>query len=261
MKDIQMEHSRTDIDLDKVGVKGVVYPIKVLVRGSDKGENLQSTVAKINMYVDVPREFRGTHMSRFLEVLNRFRGEITKRTLPEILKEMRKVLEAKSAHIEVAFTYFIEKKAPVSGAGSLMGYNCRFLGHYEEDMDFILEVKIPITTLCPCSREISERGAHNQRGIVTVKIRSSEMVWIEELIELVEACGSSPVYSLVKREDEKFLTERAYDNPRFVEDVTRAITNKLGEDNRIVWYIIEVENFESIHNHSAYASIEKDKRC
>jgi len=261
MKDVQMEHSRTDIDIDKVGVKGVVYPIKVLVKNNKNKDIFQTTVANINMYVDLPSEFRGTHMSRFLEILNKFRGEITRRTLPKILKEMIETLNAGSSHMEVEFTYFIEKKAPVTGSNALMGYMCRFLCSCNQEEDFILEVKIPITTLCPCSREISDRGAHNQRGVVTIGIRSTELIWIEDLIDMVEACGSSTVYSILKREDEKFITEQAYDNPRFVEDVTRDVTKKLEEDNNITWFSVEVESFESIHNHSAYASIKRNKKC
>lgn len=260
MKDVQMEHSRTDIDIDKVGVKGIVYPVKVLVKNEEK-EIFQKTIAKINMYVDLPREFRGTHMSRFVEILNNFRGEITKRTLPGILKEIKRVLRASSAHMEVKFTYFIEKIAPVSGSKGLMDYKCRFIGHYEEKEDFILEVKVPVTTLCPCSKEISDRGAHNQRSIVTLKTRFTDLVWIEDLISLIDSCASSQVYSILKREDEKFLTEKAFDNPKFVEDLVREITKKIEKKTEINWYSVEVESLESIHNHSAYASIERDKRC
>ncbi len=252
MPDLQKSTDTRNISIDQVGVKGIRYPIVVL----DKSKVEQHTVARINMYVDLPHHFKGTHMSRFIEVLNQYRGEITMRNLGAILQEVKERLEATRAHMELEFPYFIEKEAPASGARGLMEYLCRLTGNLGEKKDFILEVTVPVTSLCPCSKEISERGAHNQRGEVRVQIRSPKFIWIEDLIAWVEACGSAPVYSLLKREDEKVLTELAYDNPMFVEDIVRAVTEKLRGVEEIEWFRVECENFESIHNHSAYAMVE-----
>ena len=252
MPDLQKSSDTRNIPIDQVGVKGIRYPIVVL----DKSKVEQHTVARINMYVDLPHHFKGTHMSRFIEVLNQYRGEITMRNLGAILQEVKDRLEATRAHMELEFPYFIEKVAPASGARGLMEYQCRLTGNLGETKDFILEVTVPVTSLCPCSKEISERGAHNQRGSVRVQIRSPKFIWIEDLIAWVEACGSAPVYSLLKREDEKVLTEQAYDNPMFVEDIVRAVTEKLRQVSEIEWFRVECENFESIHNHSAYAMVE-----
>jgi GTP cyclohydrolase I len=252
MRDIQMERDTRNIPIDKVGVKDIRYPIVVM----DKNKDQQHTVARINMYVDLPHHFKGTHMSRFIEILNQYRGEITMRNMGSILQEMKDRLEATCAHLEMEFPYFIEKEAPVSKARSLMEYRCRLSGTLDEHKDFVLGVEVPMTSLCPCSKEISQRGAHNQRSAVRVEIRSDKFVWIEDLIGWVEDCGSAPVYSLLKREDEKAVTEQAYDNPMFVEDIVRAVTEKLKSVEGIAWFRVECENFESIHNHSAYALVE-----
>lgn len=254
MKDIQNLKDFRNIAIDKVGVKDIRYPIVVL----DKANKHQHTIASINMYVDLPRHFKGTHMSRFIEVLNEYRREITIENFPNIMKKMKERLNANSAHLEVEFPYFIEKEAPVSKAKSLMEYRCRFIGTLSSKKDIVLEISVPITTLCPCSREMSERGAHNQRGIVKVAFRFKGFVWLEDIIELVEGCASSPVYALLKREDERFVTEKAYNNPMFVEDVVREIALKMVENKNIGWFRVEAENWESIHNHSAYASLEKE---
>ncbi len=256
MIDVQLLKDHRRIRLDKVGVKGITYPVVVL----DKENRTQSTVATVNMYVDLPHHFKGAHMSRFVEVLNRHRGEMTLYKMPDVLREMRQRLGAEKAHLELEFPYFIEKKAPVSGAISLMDYLCRFIGAIDHEMDFVLSVRVPVTSLCPCSREISRFGAHNQRSHVTVAVRSTGFIWIEELVELVEASASCELYSLLKREDEKFVTEKAYENPVFVEDLVRNVAIRLQEEERVFWYSIEAENFESIHNHSAYAFLEMDKR-
>lgn len=252
MPDLQQSPDSRNIAIDKVGVKDIRYPIEVL----DQQRERQHTVARVNMYVDLPEHFKGTHMSRFIEVLNLYRGEISVENMETILAEMKKRLEAGRAYLELDFPYFIEKQAPVSAALSLLEYQCRMIGILDDKFDFLLEASVPVTSLCPCSREISERGAHNQRSIVTVQIRYRRHVWLEELIGWVEECASCPVYSLLKREDEKAVTERAYDNPMFVEDMVRAITVKLRSDPRVSWFKIQCENFESIHNHSAYAMIE-----
>lgn len=253
MRDIQNESDFRNIDIDKVGVKNLRYPILL----SDKAHKKQHTIANINMSVNLPHNFRGTHMSRFVEILSRFHREIAIHNIGNILKTMKQELNAESAHIEIQFPYFIEKKAPVSGAVGLMGYQCKFIGNLTDKVRLILGVNVPITTLCPCSKEMATKGAHNQRGEIKVMVRFKGFFWIEDLIELVENCASSPVYSLLKREDEKYVTEQAYNNPVFVEDVVRNVALKLDKHPDITWYHVEVESFESIHNHDAYAELEK----
>ena len=253
MPDMQQSPDNRNIAIDKVGVKDIRYPIVV----QDKHNEKQHTVARVNMYVDLPEMFKGTHMSRFIEVLNLYHGSISVENMEAILAEMKQRLEATRAHLELDFPYFIEKTAPVSGARSLLEYPCRMIGTLEEPFAYMLEASIPVTSLCPCSKEISERGAHNQRSIVTVQIRYSEHIWLEDLISWVEECASCQVYSLLKREDEKAVTEQAYDNPMFVEDMVRAVTEKLRSVPEIDWFKVQCENFESIHNHSAYAMVEE----
>jgi GTP cyclohydrolase I len=253
MIDIQNQQDDRNQEINKVGVKSIRYPIIVL----DKANGLQHTVANVNMYVDLPHRFRGTHMSRFVEILNKYRGQIAIKTFSKILNEMKDKLHAKTAHLEVEFPYFIEKKAPVSGAKGLMEYVCRFCGSSNEKEDFYLGVTVPLTTVCPCSREISEFGAHNQRSIVTVHVRFRKFIWIEDIIQTIEECASCEVFSILKRPDEKLVTERAYQNPMFVEDVVREVASRLSLDQNITWFTVESENFESIHNHNAYAYIER----
>lgn len=255
MPDLQKSRDTRNIAIDKVGVKDIRYPIVVL----DKHKSQQHTVARINMYVDLPHHFKGTHMSRFIEILNLYHGEISIESLDAILQEMKERLEASCAHLELEFPYFIPKTAPVSRAVGLMEYQCQMIGTLGQERDFILGVTVPVTSLCPCSKEISARGAHNQRSAVTVQIRYRDHVWLEDLIEWIEECGSSPVYSLLKREDEKAVTEQAYDKPMFVEDIVRAVTEKLRSVERIDWFRVQCENFESIHNHSAYALVESGR--
>lgn len=260
MKDIQSGPSVRKISLEKVGVKGVKYPIKVLnKRCSGEPAQYQDTVATINMYVELPQEFRGTHMSRFLEVLNRHEL-ISIATIKVILEDMQSHLAANSVHLEVAFAFFISKSAPKTGAGGLMSYDCRLIGSldHKKGFDLILEVNVPIMTVCPCSRAISVRGAHNQRAVIHTQIRSKKsIVWIEDLVEAMENCGSSPLYSVLKRPDEKYVTEESYKNPRFVEDVAREAAHWLASQDNIGWFNVEVESFESIHNYSAFAKIER----
>jgi GTP cyclohydrolase I len=257
MKDMQSSRDHRNVDIDKVGVKDVSYPIKVL----DKKNKTQHTIANINMYVDLPHHFKGTHMSRFIEILNEYRGEITIKNFPVILENMKKRLQANSAHLEVEFPYFIEKVAPVSKAKSLMEYKCRYIGTMKDEKDIVLAVMVPITTLCPCSKEISEKGAHNQRGLVTLSLRLQDFLWLEDIIEIVETSASSHVFALLKREDEKFVTEMAYNNPMFVEDIVREIALKLEKRDEVSWFSIEAENWESIHNHSAYAYLDSNSRA
>ena len=254
MIDIQNQKDFRNIDIEEVGVKNIKSPIIVL----DRARGTQPVNASINMYVNLPRHFKGTHMSRFVEVLNEFHGQISIKTFQTILEKIRQKLHAHSAHMEIEFPYFLEKTAPVSKAKSLMEYRCLFAGENSaQQTDFLVGVTVPVTTVCPCSREISKFGAHNQRGIVTLKVRFNKFFWIEDLIKTVEESASGEVYSLLKRVDEKYVTEKAYENPKFVEDVVRSVAVKLNGDDTFIWYSIEAENFESIHNHSAYAYLEK----
>lgn len=252
--DVQNRRDARKIPIDKVGVKGLRYPITV----KDREKGHQHTVGLFDLFVNLPHDFKGTHMSRFIEVLNEFRGEISMEKFPEVLDKTKKKLHARSAHMNVEFPYFMEKRAPVTSTPGLMSYTCFMRGSLAERFDLIVGVEVPVTTVCPCSKEISDCGAHNQRGIVRVQLRFKKFFWIEEIIEIIESSVSSEVYSLLKRPDEKFVTERAYENPMFVEDVVRSALARLREKNNFPWYRIEAENFESIHNHSAYAMIEKD---
>jgi len=258
MTDVQNHADTREVPIDRVGVCDLRYPITVL----DRENREQTTTARLSMSVNLPHEFKGTHMSRFIEVLNAHRGEITMRTLPAILQELKHRLHAESAHIEVEFPYFIERRAPVSGARALMDYECFFTGEVNgQTSDFVLGVRIPVTSLCPCSKAISEYGAHNQRGYVTVEIRSRrqgpqpELVWIEELVTFAEASASAPLYPLLKREDERHVTMQAYDHPAFVEDIVRDVAIRLQQDERIIWFRVHALNQESIHNHNAFAQI------
>lgn len=257
MIDIQNQKDNRNIDIQKAGVKGIKYPIVVL----DRDHGTQHVNATINIYVNLPHHFKGTHMSRFVEILNDFRGQINIKTFRTILQKVREKLHAESAHMEIDFPYFIEKTAPVSEAKSLMEYRCSFCGHNNgNSTDFLVGVVVPVTTVCPCSKEISRIGAHNQRSMVTVKVRFRKFFWIEDLIRTIEDSASGEVYSLLKRVDEKFVTEKAHENPMFVEDVVRNVAEHLNRDDNFIWYSVEAENFESIHNHSAYAYVEKTPR-
>ena len=255
MIDVQNQYDPRNVNIDKVGVKNIRYPITVM----DKTNRFQHTVATVNMYVNLPRQFKGTHMSRFIEILNEFHGHLDIRKFSRVLETLKKRLEAQSAHLEISFPYFIIKYSPVTNTPGLMEYGCQIVGSLDDEKgyDLIVEVQVPITTVCPCSREISEQGAHNQRGIVDLAVRFTRFVWIEDLIRLVEQEGSCEVYSLLKRPDEKYVTEKGYANPKFVEDVVRDIALRLKNDPNITWFRVEVENFESIHNHNAYAYIER----
>ena len=258
LRDLQSESDNRNLEVKKVGVKGLSYPIVV----QDRAKGTQHTVASIQMSVLLPHHFRGTHMSRFIEILNRYRGYIAADNLQEILAEMRRRLKADMAHVELEFPYFIEKQAPISKARGLQEYICRFIateGRSPEDSDFILVVSVPVTSLCPCSKEIAEVGAHNQRSIVTIGVRYKAFIWIEDLVAMAEESASSALYPLLKRRDEKYVTEHAYHNPRFVEDLVREAALRLENTEAVTWYRVEAENFESIHNHSAYALIESHK--
>jgi GTP cyclohydrolase I len=254
LHDKQSERDHRDLRIDKVGVRGLRFPIQVL----DKARSVQNTVATIGMFVDLPKEFKGTHMSRFIEVLNAHGNIVHVENITDILYAMQEKFHAATSHLEMEFPYFMVKQAPVSGKESVMDYFARFEATAcKKEIDFVLTVKTMVTTLCPCSKAIAAYGAHNQRGEVTVQIRSRKAVWIEDVIAIVESSASSELYALLKREDEKAVTERAYDNPVFVEDMVRNVAVKLNAHPDVTWYKVEAENHESIHNHNAYACIEK----
>lgn len=254
LKDTQNEPDDRMLAIDRVGVKSLRYPIQV----RDKHHALQSTIATVQLTVDLPHHFKGTHMSRFVEVLSSHGPVIHVDNIRDILAQLTAKLESACAHLDFEFPFFLEKRAPVTGAPGLLDYTARFNATLENGaMDFVVTVVVPVTTLCPCSKAISAAGAHNQRGHVTLAVRCSKPMWLEDMIRLVEDCASSELYSLLKRPDEKAVTERAYDNPVFVEDLVRNVALRCEADSNIVWYRVEAENFESIHNHNAYALIEK----
>src|SRR6187455_925526 len=254
VEDVQNRADTRQIPINQVGIKDINHPVKV----KDRSAGEQHTVANFSMYVNLPHNFKGTHMSRFVEILHRER-EISVESFGALLAEMTERLEADAGHIEMSFPYFVMKKAPVSGVESYMDYRATLTGkRVNGENQMWVRVVVPVTSLCPCSKKISERGAHNQRSHVTISARIKTFVWIEELIDIAEGEASSELYGLLKRPDEKYVTERAYDNPKFVEDLVRDIAARLNADDRVAGYQVESENFESIHNHSAYAQIRKN---
>ena len=254
--DVQSSADTRNIAINKVGIKDIRHPVIV----KDRSEGEQHTIASFNMYVNLPHNFKGTHMSRFVEILNRHEKEISVESFKGMLTEMAERLEAENGHIEMRFPYFVNKKAPISGVRSLLDYDVTLIGGIRSGRPVMyIKVVVPATSLCPCSKEISDYGAHNQRSHVTVQVRTAGFVWIEEIIDLVEKQSSCELYGLLKRPDEKYVTEHAYDNPKFVEDTVRDVAVQLNRNERITAYVVESENFESIHNHSAYALIERDK--
>jgi GTP cyclohydrolase I len=254
--DIQGSADTRGVGLDRAGVSGLRYPIVVL----DQSLTQQHTVASVTMAVAVAHQFKGTHMSRFIEVLNQHRGEVTMHTIPRILEELCFRLDTEEASMEVRFPYFLERKAPATGAAALLDYDCAFTAtRRRTETDFILEVGVPVTSLCPCSKAISDYGAHNQRGTITTSVRTvrpTDFIWIEELVEIAEASGSAPVYPLLKRADERFVTMQAYDHPVFVEDMVRNVATRMQADARVQWFSVRAVNAESIHNHAAFANVE-----
>ena len=254
--DVQNSKDTRRLAIDQVGIKSIRHPIKV----SERSGGVQHTIASFNMYVRLPHHFKGTHMSRFVEILNAHEREISVETFKRMLDEMMHKLEAQSGHIEMNFPYFVNKVAPVSKVESLMDYDVTFVGEIEKGQyTHTTKVLVPVTSLCPCSKKISDYGAHNQRSHVTVTAKTNSFLWIEDLVRKVEDQASCELFGLLKRPDEKYVTERAYDNPKFVEDMVRDVATRLNADERIDAYVVESENFESIHNHSAYALIERDK--
>ena len=253
LADVQAHPDDRRVPISRVGVQNIRFPISV----RDRRKSAQHTVGTIDMSVALPHHFKGTHMSRFMEILNSHDGEISVEALPTILQTMRERLDAETAHLRIAFPYFIPKRAPVTGARGMLSYDCAFHASAGVSNDFVLTVKVPVTTLCPCSREISARGAHNQRNLVTVDLRFEGELWIEDVVELVDDSASCELYPVLKRADEKHVTERAYDNPRFVEDLVREVTVKLRGLEQVTWFSVHVVNFESIHEHDAYAQVEE----
>jgi GTP cyclohydrolase I len=255
MRDVQSEKDERNISIEKVGVSSLRYPIRVM----DRQNGFQNTVALVDIFVDLPSDYRGTHMSRFVEVLNRHRNNMSLSNLEKILDDVKIELKAKVSHIILRFPYFILKKAPVTNEESFMDYECAFIASKNEKFEFMLEVNVPVHLLCPCSKEISDFGAHNQRANVKVRIKMNKLVWIEEIVDLVEDSASAPLYALLKRPDEKYITEKAYTNPKFVEDIVRDVAIALDNDKRITYYEVEAISYESIHNHNAYAYLHRDK--
>ncbi len=255
MEDVQGRADTRRIPINRVGIKDIRHPVRV----KDRSSGEQHTIASFNMYVNLPHDFKGTHMSRFVEILHHER-EISVDSFGAMLLEMTQRLDAEAGHIEMTFPYFVNKRAPVSGVESLMDYQACLLGEVSGGVAHTwIKVQAPVTSLCPCSKGISDRGAHNQRSHVTIKARLRAHMWIEEIIDIAESEASCELFGILKRPDEKYVTERAYDNPKFVEDMVRDVAVRLNREPRIAAYIVESENFESIHNHSAYALIEHNK--
>lgn len=256
IEDVQGSPDTRCLPINKVGIKDIYHPVRVL----DRSGGEQHTVANFNMYVNLPHNFKGTHMSRFVEILNDYEQEISVRSFEDMLSDMTERLGAERGHIEMSFPYFVNKAAPVSGVKSLLDYQATLIGERDHGVNnMYIRVAVPVTSLCPCSKSISDYGAHNQRSEVTLTVRTAAFVWLEEIIEIAEQEASCELYGILKRPDEKYVTERAYDNPKFVEDIVRDIAARLNDDDRVLAYTVESENFESIHNHSAYAMIEHDK--
>lgn len=256
MPDVQSMADTRQIAINKVGIKSIRHPMVI----KDKSATVQHTIAMFNMTVHLSHDAKGTHMSRFVEILNHNKHEVSVVSFEKILRDMVTKLGVQSGYVEMTFPYFINKAAPLSGVQSLLDYDVTFIGEIKNGLyHFTLKAVVPVTSLCPCSKEISERGAHNQRSHITLTVNASQAVWIEELVRFAEDEASCELYSMLKRTDEKYVTEHAYDNPKFVEDVARDVAVALNRDARIESYTIEVENFESIHNHSAYARIERVK--
>jgi GTP cyclohydrolase I len=258
MDDVQGRADSRRIPINKVGIKDIYHPVRV----SDRSGGEQHTIANFNMYVALPHNFKGTHMSRFVEVLMGQEREISVESFRQMLHEVTRRLDATTGHVEMSFPYFVSKPAPVSGVRSLMNYQASLVGEIRDGVEQTwIHVVVPVTSLCPCSKKIAEYGAHNQRSHITIRARVREHLWIEELIDIAEQEASSQLYGILKRPDEKYVTERAYDNPKFVEDIVRDVAVRLNAEPRVLAYVVEAENFESIHNHSAYALIERDKEA
>jgi GTP cyclohydrolase I len=258
LKDTQNEPDHRQIPIDRVGIKSLRFPMRI----RNKTQAEQHTIATVALTVDLPAAFKGTHMSRFIEAIHAEGTELHVDQIHSLLKSLASRLHSDCAHAQFSFPFFCEKLAPVSGKPGLLDYDIRFSATLNKShFDFVTTLVVPVATLCPCSKAISDRGAHNQRGHVTFAVRTKTPIWLEDLIALVEKSASCELYSVLKRPDEKAVTERAYDNPVFVEDLVRNVAEQANHEENITWYRVEAENFESIHNHNAYALIEKDKRA
>ena len=250
--DVQNSVDTRNLKIDKVGVKELRHPVQII----DRRGLQQQTIATFNMYVELPHNFKGTHMSRFVEILNRNDRDVSMESFPAMLHDVINHLDAEKGCVEMSFPFFLKKKAPATEVESLMDYEVTLAGEANKEHALSsVKVTVPVTSLCPCSKEISEYGAHNQRSHVTAIIHTTNLIWIEEVIEIIEDEASCELYGILKRPDEKYVTEKAYDNPKFVEDLVRDIAGRFNTDDRFQAYTISAENFESIHNHSAYAEI------
>ena len=252
MNDVQGQKDNRKVALKKVGIKDLKWPIKVM----DKTQGVQNTVGTMELSVDLPSDVRGTHMSRFIEMANSMES-LNPKSLETLLIQLKERLQAKVAYCKVEFDYFVKKPSPITGIVSPNNVVCTFEAELGEKFNFLIKVDVPVSTLCPCSKEISKFGAHNQRATISIIIRMNKLIWIEDIVKIAEESASSPIYSLLKREDEKFVTEQAYLNPRFVEDAVREVSIRLDELDGVVWYSVHVESIESIHNHNAFAYTEK----
>jgi GTP cyclohydrolase I len=260
MVDVHQEGDHRKIPIDRVGVKDISYPVEVL----DRNQGKQHTIAKISMAVNLPHDVKGTHMSRFIEILSAYEGQMSLHTLPVVLRQLKERLKADESQITVTFPFFMERAAPESGAVALMDYQCSLMGEMNGDSDdLVMRVEVPVASLCPCSKKISDYGAHNQRGYVTIDVRSTRSkegipsnIWVEELVEIAESSASAPVYPLLKRTDERHVTMLAYDNPAFVEDIVRGVAQRLENDKRVAWFQVQVVNHESIHSHNVFACVQ-----
>ena len=257
MEDVQNGPALVPLRIDRVGVQNLHLPMVV----RDRSQGRQHTVAAVDMGVELPSAFKGTHMSRFVEALENWGEELSYQSMKRLLEDVKQRLEARRAYVLFKFPYFIRKVGPASGASGMVSYNCRLTGDMGQDKpEFLLEVEVPVMTVCPCSKAISDEGAHSQRTLVNISVRMKGFLWIEELVDMAEQAGSSPVYTLLKREDEKYVTEYAFAHPSCVEDVVRATAIKLAEHEKVSWFRVEVRSLESIHSHNAFACIERDKR-
>jgi GTP cyclohydrolase I len=260
MQDIQNTPALVPLSIDRVGINNFKLPLVV----SDKTDGSQHTVALVDLGVDLPAEFKGTHMSRFVEALENWNAQLSYSTLKTLLLDIKNRLSARRAYARFSFAYFLRKRSPVTDSSGLMGYECVITGELSGEPSgdlrphMRLDVEIPVLTVCPCSRAISKEGAHSQRAMVRISVRQKGFAWLEEFIDIGEQAASSPVYPLLKREDEKEVTEKSFANPCFVEDVVRNAAQRLAAHPQLSWFRVEVESMESIHSHNAFACIERE---
>ena len=255
MEDVQSRAPQVALNIDRVGVRELKLPL--LVR--DRSRGTQQTVASVDLGVDLPSAFKGTHMSRFVEALEQWNDELSYQSVKRLLLSIKNKLGAQRAYAQLSFPYFIKKCAPSSGSPATVSYECRLTGELDDNgQSFVLELDVPVMTVCPCSKAISREGAHSQRTMVRMRMRMKAFSWLEDFIDIAEASGSSAVYTLLKREDEKYVTEHAFAHPTFVEDVVRNVAQRLLDHGQVEWFSVEVESMESIHNHNAFARIERN---